>query len=173
MGYLIHQSQLNEWLQTIRKDFDIYAPKLFEGEGMYSDTDVIRYGIISDVSEIVFDRKSDYSFKEILTPISQTLFYFTEDQVKEATPPEKGAVIFMHSCDIHALKRLDEMYLNNGPADYYYERLRKNIKIVLIGCNESFDNCFCVSMGTNSSDTYDMALNKENDVFNIDCRDDH
>ena len=92
------------------------------------------YGKVSSISEIVFDRKSEYSFKEVLTPISQTLFFFTEDQCKEADPPKKGAVLFLRSCDLHALKRLDDLYLHNGPADYYYKRIRDNIKIVLMGC---------------------------------------
>ena len=35
------------------------------------------------------------------------------------------------------------MYLHNGPADYYYKRIRDNIKIVLIGCKHSFESCFC------------------------------
>lgn len=42
---------------------------------------------------MVFDEKSDYSYKEILLPLSETLFYFTEKEVKEADPKEKGGVI--------------------------------------------------------------------------------
>ena len=81
------------------------------------------------MNEIIFDEKSQYSFKEVLLPVSQTLFYFTEHEVKEADAPVKGAVIFLRSCDIHALKRLDDMYLHNGPEDYYYRRLRDRIKL--------------------------------------------
>ncbi len=43
------------------------------------------------IEEVVFDEKSDYSYKEILLPLSETLFYFTEKEVKEADPKEKGA----------------------------------------------------------------------------------
>ena len=133
--------------------------------------DCIRYGTINSVSEIVFDQKSHYSFKEVLTPISQTLFFFTEDQCKESDPPKKGAIIFMRSCDIHALKRLDDMYLNNGPEDYYYRRIRDNIKIVLMGCKQSFESCFCVSMGTNISENYDMSVNMRDGVYELNCKD--
>lgn len=171
MGFHINCKQFDEWFKEQSKHFDIYAPKCFPGGNTFSDVDCIRYGKVSGVSEIVFDRKSDYSFKEVLTPISQTLFFFTEDQCREATPPCKGAIIFLRSCDLHALKRLDDMYLRNGPADYYYKRLRDNIKIVLMGCKQSFENCFCVSMGTNLSDNYDMSVNAEDGIYQINCKD--
>ena len=170
MGYHIHESQLDTLLETWREDYTIYAPKRFSGRS--SDTEIVRYGEIASANEIVFDERSAYSFKEVLTPISQTLFYFTESQTREPEAPQKGAVIFMRSCDLHALTRLDDMYLQNGPADIYYRRLRENIKLVLMGCSESFDDCFCVSMGTNKSDDYDLSIDRQNDgSFLINCRD--
>ena len=171
MGFHVTGEQFDQWIKHQNKTHDIYAPKCFVGGNTFSDVDCIRYGTINSVSEIVFDQKSHYSFKEVLTPISQTLFFFTEDQCKESDPPKKGAIIFMRSCDIHALKRLDDMYLNNGPEDYYYRRIRDNIKIVLMGCKRSFENCFCVSMGTNISSNYDMCVNEANGIFEIDCKD--
>ena len=47
------------------------------------------------------------------------------------------------------MKRLDEIYLRNGNEDYYYKTLKDKVKFVLMGCSESFENCFCVSMGSN------------------------
>ncbi len=171
MGFHIERTQFDAWLTAQRKTCDVYAPKRFVGGGGFSDTDCVRYAPVTSVSEIEFAQKSDYSFKEVLTPISQTLFFFTENEVKESDPPKKGAIIFLRSCDLHALKRLDDMYLHNGPTDYYYARLRERIRIVLMGCGESFENCFCVSMGTNVSDNYDMSVNVENDTYHIDCKD--
>ena len=171
MGFRVQQAQMDALLREIGKEYDIYAPKRFVGGGAFSGTDCIRYGIIHSIDEVEFEEKSQYSFKEILTPLSQTILYFTENEVKEADPPKKGAVIFLRSCDLHALKRLDDMYLHNGPADYYYERLRSRIKIVLMGCSHSFENCFCVSMGTNISENYDLSIDRDGDFFLLDCRD--
>lgn len=171
MGFHVNDYQFNTWFTKQKETYDIYAPKRYVGGNTFSDADCIRYGKVDSVSEIVFDKKSEYSFKEVLTPITQTLFFFTEDECKEANPPQKGAIIFLRSCDLHALKRLDDMYLKNGPADYYYKRIRDNIKIVLIGCKHTFENCFCVSMGTNISDNYDMSVNIEDEVYQINCKD--
>lgn len=171
MGFHITNMQLNELFQSWRINYDIYAPRNFSGGGRFADTDCIRYGKIDFVDEIVFDKKSDYSFKEILTPISQTLFFFMEGESREADAPKKGAVIFLRSCDLHALRRLDEIYLHNGPADYYYQRLRKNIKIVMMGCTHSFENCFCVSMDSNISTNCDMSIDRQADgTYLVDCR---
>ena len=168
MGYKLSLENMNKALKELSKDYMIYAPKLFEGKGIYSDTDRIRYGEVERVEDIVFDQKSHYSFKEALTPITETLFYFTEDEVKEADKPDRGALIFLRSCDLHSLKRLDEIYLNNKYEDYYYKRLRENTKFILMGCESSFDNCFCVSMGTNKSDNYDSYVKVADDMVYID-----
>lgn len=62
------------------------------------------------------------------------------------------------------------MYLNNGPAYYYYQRLQKNLKVVLMGCDHSFDNCFCVSIGTNESTNYDMSIDLQPDgTYLVNC----
>jgi len=170
MGYKLTGEGVDRILEKLADDYLIYAPKRYEGGGRFSDTDCIRYGEISSIAEVEFGEKSAYSFKEILTPISQTLFYFTEDTVKEADPGKKGAVIFLRSCDLHAVKRLDDMYLNNGTEDYYYKRIRDRVRFVLMGCSSAFDSCFCVDMGTNVSTNYDLSIDKSADGYRIDCR---
>lgn len=170
MGFQLSREAFDEVLQSWADDYFILAPKRFEGAGIYSGTDCVRYGEVSRVDEIVFDEKSLYSFKEALLPVSETLFFFTEETVKEADPPKKGAIVFLRSCDLHGVKRLDDMYLRNGTEDYYYRRLRDKIRFVLIGCPRSFENCFCVSMGTNQSTDYDMSVDPEGDTLLIDCK---
>lgn len=166
MGYRLSLNEANHILASLFEKYTFYGPKLFKGSGCFSDTDTIRYGEIERIEEIVFDKKSDYSFKEILIPISQTIFYFTENKVTEPEISVKTPVLFLRSCDIHALKRLDDVYLNNKFEDHYYKRLRENIKIVLIGCPQAFDSCFCVDMNTNQSDDYDFYISiKNQDIY--------
>ena len=82
MGYKILTENANEILKKLSQDYLIYAPKVFEGDGRFSDTDTIRYGEIESIEEIEFDKKSNYSVKEILLPINQILFYFTKMNLK-------------------------------------------------------------------------------------------
>ena len=170
MGYKILTENANEILKKLSQDYLIYAPKVFEGDGRFSDTNTIRYGEIETLEEIVFDKKADYSFKEILLPISETLFYFNDDKLTVPDARKKGAVVFLRSCDIHGLKRMDQIYLNNGPEDFYYKRLRENTKFILMGCTNTFDNCFCVDMGSNKTNEYDAYIKHEGDFTYLDCK---
>lgn len=159
MGYKIDFKQMNHIFKELSAEYEIYAPKRFKNQGRYSDTDIIRYDRIDNIEDIVFDQKSDYPAKEVLNPITQPLFYFTEDEYRESKINDKKILIFMRPCDIHAMERQNKVYLNNGGyEDFYYKRLQEKVKIVLMECCEGFDTCFCVSMGTNKTDHYHLAV---------------
>ena len=170
MGYKLSSSGMNSVLSELSREYRIFAPKSFEGMGHFSDTDLIRYGEIKSIDEIVLDKKSQFSFKEIVFPVSETLFYFTENQVKSAEEEQKKTIVFLRSCDLHSLRRLDDTYLSNGPEDFYYKRLRDKVKFALIGCRESFENCFCVDMETSKSENYSFSLDMRDGDYHVDCR---
>ncbi|ATD54524.1 anaerobic sulfite reductase subunit AsrA [Clostridium chauvoei] len=171
MGYKLNLENFNIALKELSKEYKIYAPKVLEGKGTFSDTDIVRYGEISKIEEIEFEKKSQFSYKEVLLPITQTLFFFTEDEVKEAKVEEKSLLIFLRSCDMHSLKRIDDIYLRNGFVDPYYEKVREKAKFILIGCPESFDNCFCVNMGTNKTDEYNAYVKLAEENIYLDLKD--
>lgn len=121
----------------------------------------LRYRKIGSFDELVFERQSDFSPKEIYYPVNQTLLTFVDGKIKATEIPHtKKNMIFMRACDIHALKRLDRIFLENGSKDYYYGSHRDNIVVVLMECEESGPDCFCVSMGTNESCEYSLAIRK-------------
>lgn len=164
MAYRFNKEVFNKIIEKLSKDFKVYAPIVLKGKGTFSDTDSIKYGEITNIEEIEFKEKSNFSYKEILIPITQTLFYFTEDQWIEPKEEKKGAIVFLRSCDMHSVKRIDDIYLRNGFEDSYYKKIREKVIFILIGCEHSFDNCFCVSMGTNKSENHDGYIK----IFNND-----
>ncbi|MCL1995784.1 MAG: anaerobic sulfite reductase subunit AsrA [Defluviitaleaceae bacterium] len=167
MELSLTKARFNDLLEHWSGDCVLYAPKLFEHAGSFSDTDQVRYSPITRAEDIVFDTKSTFSHKEALLPITQILFYFTEDVVKEAEMNKQKQIIFLRSCDFHAIKRLDEIYLKNKFEDIYYKKFRENTKFIVMGCKESFGNCFCVSMNTNTCTGYDGYLHQNGDKFEI------
>ncbi|SHJ69144.1 anaerobic sulfite reductase subunit AsrA [Tepidibacter formicigenes] len=172
MGFQIQNKDFNKILESLKKEYKIYAPKRFEKRGRFSDTDLIKYGEINSIEEIVYDEKSHYSPKEIVYPITQTLFYFTEEEYKESTVHDKKIIIFLRPCDINGMRRLDTIFLQNGPfKDVYYERLREKVKFVMMECRESFENCFCVSMNSNYTDNYSIGVRFEEDRVICDIKD--
>lgn len=169
MGFRFQAEQMDRLLSRLGETAYLFAPTRFTGGHRFSDTDAVRYGPITRIESVVFDEKSADSFKEALLPITQSLFFFTEAQVKEADPPPKGGIVFLRSCDLHALKRLDDIYLRNGSEDFYYKRLRERLRFVLIGCSTGFETCFCTAMGTNRAENYDMSIEPAAGGYVADC----
>lgn len=169
MGYEFSVDSFNSLLQELRKDHLVFAPVRVPGKGAFSETDLITYREITAFEQIELNEKSRFSPKEIVFPITQTLFYFTEDGYAEPKANEKGIIIFCRPCDVNAFKRLDEIFLNNGDSkDNYYEDLRNKVRFFVMECTESFSNCFCVSMGANKVDTYDAFVKVSGDKIQCD-----
>lgn len=159
MGHCLNSTQAEKLFSALEKDYAIYAPKRFPKQGRYSDTDIIRYGQVHCFEEIVWDEKSDYPAKEVITPLQQAIFYFTEDEYRESKASQKPVFIFARPCDIYAQEVQAQIYLNNGGfEDLYYERVRDRVKFALMDCGGGDDTCFCVSMGTNATNNYAVAF---------------
>ena len=171
MGFQFSMDEMELIFAGLSEKYDIYAPVVKKGEGTFSEIDVIRYDKVKHLSEIEWQKKSDYSFKEVLLAINETLFYFTEDQTMVPKGPEKEMLVFLKACDLNALKRLDQIYLDNVFGDFYYARIREKAKFILMGCSESCENGFCVSMGTNKAENYDAYMAIEGDKVMVDAKD--
>ena len=172
MGYVMTKESFDQALKKLGEERLIYAPVLKVGEGRFTDTDVVRYDYVTELSEIELSKKSDYAFKEILTPLSETLFFFTENEVKTADRDPREVIVFLKSCDMHAVRRLDQIYLNNGiEQDPFYKEIRDRVKFVLIGCQKSGEDCFCVDMGTNkTTDGYLFSVDVIGDEIYCDVK---
>ncbi|GAB6098520.1 anaerobic sulfite reductase subunit AsrA [Halanaerocella petrolearia] len=172
MSYSISTERMDKILTELQSDYKVYAPVRLEGQGRYSDTDVIRYAEIDTVNDIVFDQKSDVSPKEIIHPITQRLFYFTEYEYTESQVYDQDILIFARPCDINGIKRLDNIFLDNGEfEDSYYKRLRDKIKFIMMECKDSWDTCFCVSMNANKTEDYSLAVRFNEDKLSVQIKD--
>lgn len=155
MDFKFSIEQGDKFLIKLFDEFDVYGPKRFSGEGRYCDDDSIRYGKINSFSEVVLDKKSDYSAKEVILPVNHLYGVKINDQlIKEEYKAKKKKLIIARACDINAMKRIDKKFYKD---DYYLER-RKDVSFILLGCEKSFDSCACVSVGTNKADDYVMGL---------------
>lgn len=165
MGYRVTNEKMDEILKDLSKDYRIFAPKKV---GKY-----IRYGEIHSVLEIVHQEKSHFSPKEVVFPIVQTLLYFNDHDCRESQlQDERKIILFLRACDINGIRRLDNMFLHNGgDADNFYARIREKVVFFLMECKESFDTCFCVSMGSNIAKDYIVAVGFEENGVNIQVQD--
>ena len=168
MGYRVDSNRMDEILQELSENHNIFAPCL-DQQKKY-----VRFRKISSVRQIVTDRQADFSPKEVFYPISQVMFYFREDGVEEAMPKDdKDILIFARACDINQIRRTDNIFLKNGGTeDMFYKRIRERVRYIIVECTESFENCFCASMGSNEADDYCMAVRFEDDELLVNVCDD-
>lgn len=147
---------MDEIFAALSETYRIYAPVK---RGKF-----IRYGEVKRVEQVVWNEKSHFSPKEVFYPIVQTLLYFSENDVRESEVDDTPVIILLRPCDINGIHRLDTIFMENGShADNYYQRLREKVKFFLMECPESFETCFCVSMGSNAADDYAVALRVNGD----------
>ena len=163
-SYLVSRRTLDQIVDRLKNDYNIYGPKRVPGRYRSDGSSVIRYQELNSIDEIVNSEQSDFSPKEVYYPISQTIFRFREDSIVENLNNDpKGIIIFARPCDIEGTRRLDNMFLaNGGNSDVYYERLREKVRFVLLECPESWENCCCASMGSNQTSHYSMAVSLGN-----------
>ena len=147
----------------LAKNYRIYGPKRFKGKGRFSDTDLIKYAPLDSFADLELSEKSSLSPKALVFPADETIFHFNENEFSEPALKEDGeVVVLLRPCDINGFARLDKMFLENGDrVDPYYERRRRRLHFFMIECRETFENCFCVSMQSNRSDNYAVALRFE------------
>lgn len=162
-SYRLSASGMDDVIARWNQDYQVYAPVLLKQRGARKET--VRYGKIHSVADIYNERNSDFSPKEVYYPVMQTMFYFTENEAVESRlEDERGILLLLHPCDINAMRRLDNIFLKNGPGeDLYYKRLRNKVRVVLLECKKSAENCFCVSMGSNIAEDYEMAVRLDRD----------
>lgn len=159
MSYKLSEALFDDYLKTLSASFNVYGPVRRRGKGKFAETDVIGYGVVNRLQDLVNDEKSYFSPKETLYPIRETLFYFLEGKTEVPAIDDKPSVIFLRPCDINGIRKLDTIFLKNGhTTDYYYERRRKKVKFILLECTEGFDTCFCVSMNSHRTEDYDAAV---------------
>ena len=159
-SYALTVAEMDQLFAKLSERYAIYAPTRLHNGGRYALDDTILYKEVTKYSDIEWKQRSIFSMKEVLTPLSQTLFYFTEDEFKEAkVKDERDILIFGRACDLNSVKIQDQIFLENGgEEDYFYKRLREKAHFALMQCDEQFDGCFCCSLGTNVTDLHDLGV---------------
>ena len=159
MSVEINKVKFDDLLHQLSKNYKVLGPVRKKGKGKFSDTDVIGYDEFNSLAELVLDEKSYFSPKEHIFPIRETLFRFTDGKMQVPEIDEEKIIIFLRPCDINGIRRLDSIFIDNGEQkDFYYKRLREKVKFFMIECTEGFESCYCVSMDSNITDDYAVAL---------------
>lgn len=172
-SFIFSAGEFEGVFKALGERYALWGPKRFRGRGRFFDTDLIKYAPLTSFGEMELKEKSAQSPKNVVFPPDETLFYFTEDRFDEASlEDDREVAVFLRPCDIHGFRRLDGMFLENGSVrDPFYLRRREKVHFFMIECRESFENCFCVSMGSNETDDYAAAFRFEGDAVAVEVKD--
>ena len=95
MKIKLDKSSFNQGLEKLKSEYKILAPKTTPFKGTFSDTDITKYEEIRTIEEIEFNKKSNFSAKETILPITQVLFYFTEKEYKTSDIDDKKLLVYL------------------------------------------------------------------------------
>ena len=152
--------------------YRVVAPVERQGKGRFSDSSLVTYEEVQSFDQIAFHRQTFFSAKSEVFPIRETLFTIDEGVLKERCLNMKPAIIFLRSCDIHAIQVADMHFLtDSAKQDCYYKRRREKVKFFLIECSQSFENCYCASMGTNKTEDYSVFMRRTKEGYEAQVKD--
>lgn len=162
---IIQKEDLTKFITRLLPDYLIAGPVNDNGSFTFQE--------IVDPTELVLDYTTTIlPPKKFLLPIREILFEFNKNNGGhvQLPPQDKPTIIFgMHTCDIHAVQLLDEVFSAGHPDPNYMGRRRQTL-IVSIECLSPCDeHSFCKSMGTLSADDgFDLHLTDLGEAYAID-----
>jgi formate hydrogenlyase subunit 6/NADH:ubiquinone oxidoreductase subunit I len=159
MRYKVDKTAVISLLDNLSQEYDIIAP--------VKDNNLIKFRKINNTDEVVQDYiNSKYSIKKYFLPNKEILFEYTKESIQENLDTKKRIFFGIRPCDVHSLLVMDKLLLGDEMEDIYYKTKRQNSLIFSIKCNESGENCFCQSLGTDKLEKgYDLMFYDQGDYY--------
>lgn len=158
---VIDAEDLPSLIRAFMDSYELVAP-VKHGQGYIFD-------VIEDPQDVVLDYSTTIlSPKKFFLPSKETLFKFdvASNDVTDFKLDVRPRVLFgVHSCDMHAIERLDTVFLTERYSDPYYRARREATLIVGVGCMPS-EECFCHRVGADEAPKgYDLFLQDLGDRY--------
>jgi len=105
-----------------------------------------------------------HSWKQFLHPPMVRLWRAERNakgfEIEVDSDAPKFAFIGVRSCELHAIRIQDKVFLEGPAVDPHYRVRRDSAFVVAVSCGEAGGTCFCVSMGTGPGvdGGFDLAL---------------
>jgi ferredoxin len=165
------------------------GPRVSDGAIVYDDLDNIqdlpiglvdeqdggKYRLKRNEKHAFFDYVvGPHSLKNFLFPPRETILESVREdgqwQISVSEKDEKPlAIIGPRSCDLHALRVQDQVFLNGQYVDPGYKARRENLFVAAVNCRRAVATCFCHSMKTGPAVSFgfDLAITELDDFFVI------
>lgn len=140
-SFSVRADRMENIFARLKEHYHILGPRRFPVEG-----DSVHYGEIDAITDVVYIEKAPFSPDMVFRLLPQAQ---DSCQVSTCGSKDKDILLFLRACDWHALRR-SKMICCPGS--------QQKVKYVVLECPHSFDNCSCVSMGTNRAEDYSVAV---------------
>ena len=122
--------------------------------GFSDEQEAGTYRLVKNGNRSYFDFVvGPHSLKDFLFPSQSTLLEcrYESGRLVMAVPEEKIvplAVVGARSCDLHALRAQDRVFLEDRFVNPVYEARRQGLFVVAVNCGRAAATCFCSSLNT-------------------------
>jgi ferredoxin len=130
----ISESNWHLFLREISHEMNVFVPVK---EGIHIEYQFYNYD----------NRQPIYNLPLPVTPLKLFFLPVKENVVISKNNHLKNLIIGAPSCDIEALKLLDEIYLDDRYPDLKYREKRDNTILIGTDCHEIRENCHCTTYG--------------------------
>ncbi len=164
--YILYKDHLRGFLRKLGRMGSLIAPvSTLQGDVLLQEVDSV------DSFDIELSTQPQNSPKAIIFPQYEVLFEYTIDKdgryrFKERIHGDPLIFFAIRPCDLSAILYLDVKFLQR-PRDPYYLKRRADSVMIVLGCNDPGENCFCNSTGTGPflQFGYDLQLTDLGDRF--------
>jgi len=155
MYKILAKENLHSFFESLKKIGKVHGPVKIAGSSYdFREVDSL------DEVDLTYTRTMIPPKKFFVKP-KETIFEFDEEKMEFREPLNKeiNVILGVHPCDIHALKILDQIYMDETPDKYYIKR-RESSFIIGVSCTPD-EYCFCGSTGTSyAEDGFDLFLHE-------------
>lgn len=165
MGFkVIPKSAFPGWVERLTASARVIGPTPLR--------DRYLFGEITSADELAMDyTTTTLPPKKVLLPQREELFRFdlAHDSVEPNIRAERTVLLGVHTCDLHAINLLDQVF-QGGYTDQHYLARREQMAIISLEClRPCSDDSFCKSMGTASvTEGFDLHLTDMGDAYAVD-----
>lgn len=154
MDYVIKKESLPEFLESLKKNFEVIVPaKNASGASSFQEY---------RGQELFLGARTDFSPKKYIRPPVEKTFSFRKKthsyDISEETDKTKRVLFGVRPCDTHALDALDLLFIKFFGEDRFYSSRRKNTLIIALQCTEACESGFCTSLGTSRPKGHDLLF---------------
>jgi sulfhydrogenase subunit beta (sulfur reductase) len=150
---------IEKWLEHAT----VYAP--------VRQGDFAQFQPLSDPAQadLDFAINTRYPPKSLFLPQSEVMFRVKDGGFESTEDDEVSSrvILGMRACDARALQLLDGVFLAEDYQDPYWAKKREQTTLVVLGCADPCETCFCTTVGTGPFDERgaDVVLTEVGDSY--------